>query len=419
MGNHSIKSSKTSKKKATVLCCCLCTSTYSIDEKSDQNIPTNSEQIFSTEDDLQSSLDISFESNRQLANLINKFQLKFYLKDYLHRVKTSHENQSFTRHFSSSTIIYPCNGLNQILVELLHLFIVAPPESMLPNFCKTTFNSSIIHEQLRAKCYFIPRTDTLIEPSDQQLDSSSCVFVSNDDFENGLIRVNSEKISREFLPFLRHSPEENLVYFSSNSIHQWFHNLILVNQTCAIAKRFLSGDHHQITCLFQEDASSVGSHHRLIFAVFRQPICTSSTNETCLDAFSPSFLSDNEKLSPQSVHIDYEQYSFAFILARWPKLLIESYYTHPQRHATRRWPCDEQMKLIIEKSLLLIPNCSNDRWEINWDLIEEFLFQLMNESALFFYLLCQKFFAQFDWQRRLIKHTFLNFCEKYGLPFSK
>ena len=124
-----------------------------------------------------------------------------------------------------------------------------------------------------------------------------------------------------------------------------------------------------------------------------------------------------EKLFPDHIHIDYEQYSFALILSHWPKSLIENYHTHPQRYSTRRWPSKDQMNIVIKKSLLLIPD--DDHWRVNFDFIEEYLFELMNESTLFFYILCQQLFAQIYFKHRLIKHCFLNHCEKYGLPFSK
>jgi len=77
------------------------------------------------------------------------------------------------------------------------------------------------------------------------------------------------------------------------------------------------------------------------------------------------------------------------------------------------------MNIIIKKSLLLIPDNNTHKWKINFDLIEEYLFELMNESTLFFYILCQQLFSQTYSKRLLIKHCFLNYCEKYGLPFSK
>jgi hypothetical protein len=77
------------------------------------------------------------------------------------------------------------------------------------------------------------------------------------------------------------------------------------------------------------------------------------------------------------------------------------------------------MKIIIKKSLLLTSDNHRDQWKINFDFIEKYLFELMNESTLFFYILCQQLFAQTYSKRRLIKHCFLNYCEKYGLPFSK
>jgi hypothetical protein len=76
------------------------------------------------------------------------------------------------------------------------------------------------------------------------------------------------------------------------------------------------------------------------------------------------------------------------------------------------------MNIIIKKSLLLLPDCNtNHKWKISFDLIEEYLFELMNELTLFFYILCQQLFSQTYSKRLLIKHCFLNYLEKYGLPF--
>lgn len=398
MGNQPIKSSKTTTKKKTFFCC-LCTSTY---DKSPPNDPISSEE----------EKYCLFQSNRPLTNVIHKFHLKAYLNDYLHRLKHSPQNQTFAQHFSSSTVIYPSNDIHPIFHDLLHLVIIAPPESILPYCSRSIFNTSIIHEQLRAKCYFIPLIDTLIEPLDDQPLKSSCVFVSNDSFQTGSIRIDPENVNKEFLPFVIQSS------LSSNLIEKWFNTLILVNQTCSIARRFLMGNPNHITCLLQQYDSP--SEKNFIFVALRRSSHSISSDEKFTDGFSPSFLSDTEKLSPESsIHIDYEQYSFALVLSRWPKLLMEKYFTHPQRRSTRKWPNEDQMKMIMQKSLLLTPMSSTDQWRINWDLIEEYLFRLMNESCIFFYLLCQKFFTRTYAQRTLIKHVFLNFSEKYGLPFSK
>jgi len=452
MGNKLIKSSKNKTHF-----CCLSTSTFSIDEKSyptfdrlstnnDQNQPSfycqTIEDLKKSPDDL--SVELIIKSNSEFSYLINKFQLNFYLKDYLNRLNNSKINQTLKTHFSSSTIIYPCNGINQVLTDDLQIFLISPPESILPNL------STKIHEQIRSKCYFIPLRNDPIEPNDDEYKQrilpidrthvvitlennstistnrifseleSSCVFISNDCFQTGLIRIDQEKIAKEFLPFISHSSEDNLCYLSSNLIQKWFQTLILVNQTCAIVKRFLLGNKNHITCLLKEQDTN------LIFAALRLPSCTyfhqsspGEKSEEIIDGFSPLFLSDMEKHFHDYIHIDYEQYSFALLLSRWPKFLIENYYTHPHRYSTRQWPTNDQMKMIIKKSLLLTSDNHRDQWKINFDFIEKYLFELMNESTLFFYILCQQLFAQTYSKRRLIKHCFLNYCEKYGLPFSK
>jgi hypothetical protein len=231
------------------------------------------------------SLESIIKSNPEFVNLINKFKLTFYLKDYLNRLKNSKLNQTLKTHFSSSTIIYPCNGINQFLTDDLNIFLISPPESILPNVFINTKNSSKIHEQIRSKCYFIPLTDCQIEPDDDQyrqksipfdrthvvttlennrtIDTdkismefeSSWIFISNDSFQTGFIRLDQEKIAKQFLPFVYFSSEENLFYLSSNLIQKWFNTLILVNQTCAIAQRFLTGDGSHITCLIKQQTN--------------------------------------------------------------------------------------------------------------------------------------------------------------------
>jgi hypothetical protein len=239
-----------------------------------------------TFDDEQFSHILTRKSNRRLINIAKNFQLNFYLKDFLNRLKTSKLKQTFKNHFSSSTIIYPCGGINQILTDSLNLFIISPSESMLPKISTNVNSLYKIHEQLRSKCYFIPTRNYQIEPDDDeykqkslQLDrthvvitletnqttklneesiefESSYVFMSNNSFQTGFIRIDQEKISKEFLPFIYYNSEENISYLSSNLIQQWFNTLIFINQTCAIAKRFLIGDGSHITCLLKSNQSN-------------------------------------------------------------------------------------------------------------------------------------------------------------------
>ncbi|CAF3468953.1 unnamed protein product [Rotaria sp. Silwood1] len=420
-----------------------------------------------THDHLQLSHILTIKPNREFLNVIKKLQLNFYLEDYQNRLKNSKIKKTFKEHFSSSTIINPSNRINQLLIDDLNLLIISTPESILPNLFINKNNSFKIHEQLRSKCYFIPVTYYQIEPNDDEYKEKSipldcthvvitlennqtaktnkistqyeplCIFTSNDLFQTGFIHVNQENISKEFLPFISYYSEENLSYLSSNLIQQWFNTLVLVNQTCNIAQRFLKGDGRHITCLLKEQMNNQTNkdnisscQNNLILAALRLPSCKylndlSSTNiqeeksDKIFDAFSPVFLSDNKKISNNSIHIDYEQYSFAFILHRWPKILINNYYRHPNRYSKRKWPSKYCMNIIIKKSLLLIPDSTTThKWKMNFDLIEENLFELMNESTLFFYILCQQLFSQTYSTRVIIKHCFLNYCEKHGLPFS-
>lgn len=175
--------------------------------------------------------------------------------------------------------------------------------------------------------------------------------------------------------------------------------------------------------------SSSSLENNLTFAALRLPpfmYLNDSSNvnleeekANIIDAFSSTFLSDNRKASNDTIHIDYEQYSFAFLLHRWPKSVMDNYYLESKRNSNRKWPSKYHLNIIIKKSLLLIPIQNNHKWEINFDLIEQSLFELMNSSTLCFYALCQQLFAQTLTMRTCIKHCFLNYCEKHGLPFSK
>lgn len=140
---------------------------------------------------------------------------------------------------------------------------------------------------------------------------------------------------------------------------------------------------------------------------------------TIIDAFSPTFLSENKKASSDAIHIDYEQYAFAFLLPRWPKSLLDNYYTQPTRNAQRKWPSKYHLNIIVKRPLLLVPTPNSHRWQLNFDLVEQSLFESMNESTVCFYALCQQLFASTADIRTCVKHCFFNYCEKYGLPFSK
>ncbi len=219
--------------------------------------------------------------NREYYNFAKQIQLNIYLKDFLSRLKHSKLKQTFKNHFLLSTIIYPLIGIDQILADDLNLFILTPSESILPNLSSNTHTTYKIHEQIRSKCYFCPLTNSKIEPDDDEYkrkcieldrthvvitlenktkeqdkksvieEECSCIFISNDSFHTGFIRIDQTKLAKHFLPFIFHSIEENISYLSSNLIQQWFNTLILVNQTCDIAKRFLTGDGSHITCLIK------------------------------------------------------------------------------------------------------------------------------------------------------------------------
>lgn len=166
--------------------------------------------------------------------------------------------------------------------------------------------------------------------------------------------------------------------------------------------------------------------NNLIFAALRLPPCIylndSSPSEgksPMIDAFSSTFLSDNKNTSNEMIHIDYEHYSFAFQLSRWPKNILDCFINESQRIQTRQWPSQYHLNILIKTPLLLTPISTNHHWEMNYDLIEQNLFEWMNESTLCFYTLCQQLFTTSMNTRTCLKHCFLNYCEKYGLPFSK
>ncbi|UJR15675.1 hypothetical protein I4U23_002609 [Adineta vaga] len=415
---------------------------------------------------------LTLKINRDFFNLAKSIELNIYLRDFLIRITNSKTKQTFKNHFSLANIIYPFAGVDQTLADDLNLFLITPFESILPNLSSNTHSLYKTCEQIRSKCYFIPITDYKIEIDDdeyrkkrieldrthvvitlenktkEQDDSTTTtsssskkapieqdspyIFTSNNSFQTGFIRIEREKIPKHLLSFIFHSSEDNLYYLSSNLIQQWFNTLILVNQTCAISKRFLTGDGSHITCLIKQQINhknSLTSDNNFTFAALRLPPCLSLSDSLqsnlededkphVIDAFSSTFLSDNKKTSADTIHIDYEQYSFAFFLQRWPKSLLENYYTQTKRNSQRKWPSKYHLNIIIKKPLLLIPNESPHQWEINFDPIEQSLFELMNESTICFYALCQQLLCQTIEQRTCIKHCFLNYCEKYGLPFS-
>ena len=357
---------------------------------------------------------------------MRKCHLNFYLKDFHRRVASANASAlTFKDHFVSSPIIYPTPGHHHRLIHGLKLTLVAPSESIVPCLARHAHSLYLIHEQTRFKCYFIPSVSLQIEPDDEQSrDDSAARFVSSD----GSIRFDREKVDKDLWPFVEYSSEENCSYLSSNAVRQWFHTLILVNQTCAIAKRFLTGDGSHITCLVKD---AIETNVQFTFATLRLPVCTYSTpapfarssddkSDPIHDAFSPSFLSDRPSTSSNnSILLDYEHYSFALRLRRWPQHLIEQFYTPASRSRQRQWPTKSQLQQLFTKPLLLVPAVDADRWEIQFDLVEQTLFEWCDDSTRFFYALCQQIFARTWTTRRLIKHAFLNYCEKHGLPFSK
>ena len=172
------------------------------------------------------------------------------------------------------------------------------------------------------------------------------------------------------------------------------------------------------------------TENNLTFAALRLPpfmLATGLTiddvkqqeNSDLIDGFSSTFLSDNQKTTNDTIHIDYEQYSFAFSLHRWPKPLLDQYHLSSNRRTARQWPSNYHMNILIKKPLLLIPTGHDHRWEIQFDSVEQSLFELMPESTLYAYGLSQQIIAQTNSTRIIVKNCFLNFAEQHGLPFAK
>lgn len=234
---------------------------------------------------------LSLKCNRDFFNFAKQIQLNNYLKDFFTRIKASKLKQTFKNHFSLSTMIYPFTRIDQIFADDLNLLLFIPSESILPHRSSNKHANYKIHEQIRSKCYFTPQTDYKIEPNDEEYqrksieldrthvvitlenkskddqddvkqltppieEKSACVFISIDSFQTGLIRIDQEKMIKQFHPFIHHSTDDNQSYFSSTLIQQWFQTLILVNQTCDIAKRFLTGDGSHITCLIKQQQTN-------------------------------------------------------------------------------------------------------------------------------------------------------------------
>ena len=404
--------------------------------------------------------------NREFVQLAKEIHLYLYVSDYVTRLKQSKSKRNFLQYFasSSSKLIYPLPGIDQIFADDLNLHFYTPSEYLLPDLSSNVNSHYTLHEQIRSKCYFVPSAHSQVELNDdeyqrkhQEMDRTHVVitletkthddpssrtkkaaiefespylFQSTDGFRSGWIAVNAEKLNKSSSPFLYFSAEENRSYLSSTLLHQWFQTLILVNQTCANAQRFLKGDGSHISCLFKSQSSPAINSSQLTFAALRLPPCMSAGSDSPnehepslspehVDAFSSTFLSDNKKTSADTIHIDYEQYAIAFPLHRWPQAFLEHYFHQSDRRHPRHWPSTYQMNIVRKRSLLLVPSPLEHQWTLNYDLIEQSLFELMNESSLGSYALCQQIFAQTLPTRLIVKHVFLNYCEKYGLPFSK
>ena len=174
-------------------------------------------------------------------------------------------DSSLKEHYSSVAIIHPCGGHNQSLTDHLNLLRVVPLESILPLLSRATHESSQLREQMRSKCYFVPFTKCQVNaknerrPTQAALDiafesdgGEACSFVSDESLQHGFIRCDQDTIPHEFAPFVHVCPEKNIAYLSSSLLQQWLNTFLLINQTCALAKRFLKSNGNHVTLLVKE-----------------------------------------------------------------------------------------------------------------------------------------------------------------------
>ncbi|CAF1625012.1 unnamed protein product, partial [Didymodactylos carnosus] len=294
----------------------------------------------------------------------------------------------------------------------------------------------------------------------QQIDDPSCLFICDENdhssFYTGHIRLH-KSYWKQYAHFSYRAlnDEENNYYLSSYAFQQWFQSLIIINQTCSIANRFLTGDGSYLTCLLKpktsmtkielpesneniensnpslqnhimkkecntkQNISAIEDQYHIQLVCLRLPptlfLLDSSndqennvnnhneTNElntklSYIHAFSDVFLSNN-KNSETCINVDYEQYVFAIPLIKWPTYILNNYYY--KRNLKRKWPSKYHMNIIIKKQILVIPksNCKmnlsqstnhhlDDRWQLNFDLVENLLYEYMNESTLFLFTFC-------------------------------
>lgn len=233
--------------------------------------------------------DLSKFLTRPLIRLAKEIDLDLNLTDFRTRLSKSKIKEKFINHFTSNAVIYPPPVVESTLVNDLLVYNHTPSEYFLPIVSSNEHSNYKLSEQIRSKSYFYPSTLGKIEIRDeeyekqtkeldrthfvitletkskldneesiQRTNKSSVDFNANgllslDETLNcGFIRVDSENSSKLWRPFFHRSNEENLFYLSSNLVQQWFQTLILVNQTCAIARRFLKGDGSHLTCLLKE-----------------------------------------------------------------------------------------------------------------------------------------------------------------------
>ena len=213
---------------------------------------------------------LTTKSNREYLLLAKKCRLIHHLEDFRQRLTDSAIDPSLKEHYSSAAIIYPCGGHHQSLTDHLSLIRVVPLESILPLLSRATHGSSQLREQLRSKCYFVPFTKCQMKSKDERRPNEGvqpaldiafetageepCSFVSDEFSHQGFIRCDQEAMPQEFAPFVHVCPETSIAYLSSSLLQQWLNTFLLINQTCAIAKRFLKSNGNHMTFLIKEQS---------------------------------------------------------------------------------------------------------------------------------------------------------------------
>ncbi|CAF1638947.1 unnamed protein product, partial [Didymodactylos carnosus] len=187
--------------------------------------------------------------------------------------------------------------ISTILANDLYIEFIYPLECILPTLLTSPYSTYNIQEQIRSRCFFIPEicfktlpldddykhkqeieqttlthvvidlemgnkdTSNQIKKLQQTDDSSLCLFICDENehstFYTGHIRLDKSYL-KQYTHFVyrlsnEQEGEDNNYYLSSYVFRQWFQSLIILNQTCSIANRFLTGDGSYLTCLLKPE----------------------------------------------------------------------------------------------------------------------------------------------------------------------